>query len=95
MLLIPLGFPSGSIGKEPALHANEGDTRDAGSFPGLGRSPERGHSNPLHYSCLENPMDRRAWQATVHRVTKSQLRLKQLSMQSSPHRCSLEAKFIK
>ena len=47
------------------------DVRDAGSIPGLGRSPAGGHSNPLQYSCLENPMDRGAWQATVHRVAQS------------------------
>ena len=41
------------------------------SIPGLGRSPGGGHNNPLQYSCLENPMDRGAWQATVHEVTKS------------------------
>ena len=46
----------------------------------LGRSHGGGHGNPLQYSCLENPMDRGAWQATVHGVTKSQARLKQLSM---------------
>ena len=40
-------------------------------IPGLGRSPGGGHGNPLHYSCLENPMDRGAWWATVHGVTKS------------------------
>ena len=51
--------------------ANAGDTGDMGSIPGLGRSPGGGHGNPLQYSCLENPMDRRAWQATVHRVAKS------------------------
>ena len=51
--------------------ASAGDIRDAGSVPGLGRSPRRGHSNPPEYSCLENPMDRGAWQATVHGVTKS------------------------
>ena len=45
-----------------------------------GRSPGGGHGNPLQYSCLENPMDREAWQATVHEITKSQTRLKQLSM---------------
>ena len=50
------------------LLANAGDTRDAGSIPGLGRSLGGGHSNPVQYSCLENPMDRGAWQATVHRV---------------------------
>ena len=47
---------------------NAGDIRDAGSIPGSGRSPVRGHGNPLQYSCLENPMDRGAWwAATVHR----------------------------
>ena len=45
---------------------------DLGSSPGLGRSPGEGNDNPLQFSCLENPMDRGAWQATVHRVTKSQ-----------------------
>ena len=44
---------------------------DLGSIPGLGRSPGGGHGNPLQYSCLENPMDGGAWQATVHEVTKS------------------------
>ena len=47
--------------------AKAGDLRDAGSIPGSGRSPGGGHGNPLQYSCLENPMDRGAWQATVHR----------------------------
>ena len=50
-------------------------TRDVASIPGLGRSPGAGKRNPLKYSCLENPMDRGAWQATVHEVTKSQTRL--------------------
>ena len=59
--------------------ANAGDVRDAGLIPGSGRSPGEGHGNPLQYSCLENPMDRGAWQATVHRVAKSQTGLKQLS----------------
>ena len=48
---------------------------DLGSIPGLGRSPGEGNGNPLQYSCLENPMDRGAWWATVHGVTKSQTRL--------------------
>ena len=61
------------------LPANAGDARDVGSFPGLGRSPGGGHGNPLQGSCLENPMDRGAWQATVHRVSQSQIRPKQLS----------------
>ena len=56
--------------------ANSGDVRDADSIPGLGRSPGGGNGNPLQYSCLGNPMDRGAWQATVHRVTKSWTRLK-------------------
>ena len=51
--------------------ANAGDVRDTGSIPGLGRSLGGGHSNPLQYSCLENPMDRGAWWATVHGVAKS------------------------
>ena len=62
-----LSFPGGSDGKE-SFH-NEGDLD---SIPGLGRSPEVGHGSPLQYSCLENPMDREAWRATVYVVTKSQ-----------------------
>ena len=72
-----LGLPGGANGKE--LVANAGDTRDVGSIPGSGRSPAGRHGNPLQYSCLENPMDRKAWRATVHRVTKSQTRLQRLS----------------
>ena len=53
--------------------ANTGDIRDAGLIPGLGRSPGGGHGNSLQYSCLENSMDRGAWQATVLRVAKSQI----------------------
>ena len=52
--------------KNPPVNA--GDTRDKGSMPGLERSPEVGNGNPLQYSCLENSMDRGAWQATVHGV---------------------------
>ena len=52
---------------------------DPGSIPGSGRSPGGGHGNPLQYSCLDNPMDRGAWWATVHGVTNSQTQLKQLS----------------
>ena len=51
--------------------ANAGDRRDMGSMPGLGRVPGGGHGNPLQYSSMENSMDRGAWQAAVHRVTKS------------------------
>ena len=55
--------------------ANARDVRDVGSIPGSGRSPGGGHGNPLQYSCLENPTDRGAWWATVHRVTKSRTQL--------------------
>ena len=51
--------------------ANAGDVRDMGLSPGLGRSLGGGHGNPLQYSCLENPMDRGAWRATVHGVAES------------------------
>ena len=61
------------------LPANAGDIRDADSIPGSGRSPRGGNSNLLQYSCLENPMDRVAWRATVYRVTKSQTQLKQFN----------------
>ena len=54
------------------LPANAGDLRDAGLIPGSGKSPGVGKGNPLQYSCLENSMDRRAWQATFHGVIKSQ-----------------------
>ena len=64
--------------------ANAGDMRDAGLISGLGRSPAGGQGNPLQYSCLENSMDRGAWQATVHRVTQSQTWLKRLSMHTCP-----------
>ena len=60
---------------------NAGDVRDAGSIPGLGRYPGGGHSNPPQYSCLENPMDRGAEWAMVHRVAKSRTGLKQLMAQ--------------
>ena len=52
--------------------ANAGAVRDVSSIPGWGRSLGGGHGNPLQFSCLENPMDRGAWWATVHRVAKSQ-----------------------
>ena len=54
------------------LPANEGDAGDLGLIPGLGRSPGERNGNPLQYSCLENPMDRGAWRATIHRVAKRQ-----------------------
>ena len=67
------GFPGDSNGEEFACNAG-----DPGSEPGLGRSPGEGNGNPLQYSCLENLMDRGAWRATVHGVTKSQTRLSDL-----------------
>ena len=63
-------FPSGSDGKESACSGG-----DLGSIPGSGRSPGEGNGKPLQYSCLENPMDRGAWWATVHGVAKSWTRL--------------------
>ena len=67
------GFPGGIVVEN--LPANAGDIRGTGSIPALGRSPGEGNGYPLHSSCLENPMDRGAWQATVHGVTKSRTRL--------------------
>ena len=57
------------------LYANEGDTRNAVSIPGLKRSPGVGNGPLLQYSCLENPMDRGAWRTTVHEAAKSQTQL--------------------
>ena len=71
------------------LLANAGDIRDTGSIPGLERSPGGGHGDPLQYSCLENPMGREAWQATVYRVTKSQTRLKGVTTHIWSHLLSL------
>ena len=61
-----MGFPGGSEGKESAC-----DVGDPGSIPALGRSPGEENGNPLQYTCLENSMNRGAWQATVHGVAKS------------------------
>ena len=69
-----MGFPGGSDSKESACNAG-----DLGSIPGLGRSPGGGHGNPFQYSCLENPMDRGVWWATVHGVAKSWTQLKELN----------------
>ena len=79
MHLTALGlcFPGGAGGKKKNPPANAGDIRDSDSVPGSKRSPGGGRGNPLQCSCLENPMDRGAWWATVHGVTKSQTRLKQ------------------
>ena len=66
LLYILLGFPGGWDSKESACNV-----RDPGPIPGLGRSPGEENGNPLQYSCLENSMDRGAWQAVVHGVPKS------------------------
>ena len=65
-----LGFPGSTDGKESPCNA-----RDLDSIPGFGRSPRGGHGNPLQYSCLENTMDRGAWQSTAHGFQKSRTRL--------------------
>ena len=71
------GFPGGSDGKEYAR-----DAEDLGSIPGLRKSPGEENGDPLQYSCLENPMDRGTWWATVHRFPKSWTRL------SHSHTCT-------
>ena len=65
--------PGGTGGKEPTCQWR--DVRDLDSTPGSGRSPGGGNGHPLQYCCLENPMDRGAWWATVHWVSKSQIQL--------------------
>ena len=66
-----MGFPGGSDGKESTCKAG-----DPGSIPGSERPPGEGNGNPLQYSCLGNPMERGAWGSVVHRVAKSQTRMK-------------------
>ena len=68
-----IGFPDSLVVKNPPASAE--DVGDASSILGSGRSPGEGNGNPLQYSCLENPMDRGAWRATVHGVSKSWTRL--------------------
>ena len=63
-----MGFPTGLVVKN--LLASAGDTGDSGSIPGSGRSPGGGNGIPLQHSCLENPMNRGAWRATVNRIAK-------------------------
>ena len=72
-----MGFPDGSVVKN--LPSNAGDKRDVGSIPGSERSCRVGNGNPFQYSYLEDPIDRGAWQATVHGVTKNQTQLKWLN----------------
>ena len=73
MSLLHGGFPGGTVVTN--LLANTGVLRDMDSIPGLGRSPGKGKDNPIQCSVLENPMDRGAWWATVHGITKSQTQL--------------------
>ena len=68
--LLRLGLPGGAVVKN--LPANAGDARETGSIPRLGRSPEGRNGNPLQYSCQKTSMDREAWQATIHGVSKTQ-----------------------
>ena len=81
-IYLELGFPGGRVVKN--LPANAGDLRDADSVPGSGRSPGGGRGNSLLYSCLESPMDRGAWQATVHGVAESRIWLKWLRTHTHP-----------
>ena len=73
------GFSSGASGKEPTYQCRKHKTKDEGLIPVSGRCSWGACGNPLQYSCLENPMDRGAWWATIHTVTKSQIRLKWLN----------------
>ena len=82
--------PVAQLVKNPPVNA--GDIRNAGSIPRSGRLPGGGQGNPFQYSCLENPVDRGAWRAIVHRVTKSQTQLKQLSLQA---RMNLRRDFLR
>ena len=79
-IYICTGFPGGSVVKTPSANAG-----DSGLIPQSGRSPGEGNGNPLQYSCLENPVDRGAWWASVHRVTQSQTQLKRLGMHACMH----------
>ena len=88
------GLPWWVSGKEPACNA--GAARDADLIPRLGRCPGGGRGNPLQYSCLKNPMGRGSWQAPVHRVTKSQTQLKQLSTHKTENKLRIKVPgFIK
>ena len=78
---MPRGFPGGSDGKVSVCNLG-----DPGLIPGLGKSPGEGNGNPLQYSCLGNPMDRKAWQATVQGVAESQTRLTQLSSHANEYK---------
>ena len=73
-----LDFPGGSVVKN--IPANARDVRDTSLIPRSGRPPGGEHGNPLQYSCLENPMDREAWQVMICKIAKSPTQLKQLGM---------------
>ena len=92
--IMPLyrGFPGDASGKEPACQCKR--HRDMALSPGLERSPRGGHGNPLHYPCLANPMDRGAWQDTVHGVAKSRTRLKWLSTHALLYRKRSQFTFL-
>ena len=83
-----LDFPGASDDKESACNAE-----DPGSIPGLGRSPGEGNDSPLQYSCLENPMDRGAWRATVHGVPKSRTPLSDYHIQTYTRTEGADLKF--
>ena len=85
-LLVSMGFPGGSVGKEPACSA--GDTRDTGLILGSGRTLGGGHGNTPHYFCLENPMDRGVWWDTVHGVAESWTWLRDWAHRAHDH-CGL------
>ena len=74
--------------------ANAGEVRDMGSIPGLGRSPGGRHDNPLQYSWLENPMDRGAWWALVHRVAKSWIQVKWVSTRTHTHIIMIKFEYL-
>ena len=73
-IMFKMGFPNNSADKDSAC--DSGDTGNSSSIPGLGRCPREGNGNPLQYCCLENPMVRAAWWATVDGVTKSRMQLR-------------------
>ena len=79
----PQGFPGGSRVKNPPANAE-----DMSSIPGLGRCPGGGNGNPLQYSCLGNPTERGAWQATAHGATKKSDTTQQLTMWPQPYRAN-------
>ena len=82
ILIVTPGQWASLVPQRKEFACNAGTAGDTVLIPGLGRSPGEANGNPLWYSCLENPTDRGAWQAAVHRVTKSWIQLKWLSMHS-------------